>query len=75
MELMEAPAVIGQLPSKRRSAALAGVKLKTPNSESMSTDILGEITTEATYFLSCHMTVAQKKKYQSQKVMFEDLLK
>jgi len=51
-----------------------GVKLKTSNSENMSTEKLGEIITEATYFLSCHMTWANIKKYQSQKVMFENLL-
>ena len=50
------------------------IKLENPNSENISLDKLGEIVTNATYYLSCHMTVARIKKYQSQKVMFENIL-
>ena len=48
------------------------VKLKTPNSESISTDKLGEIVNEATYFLSCYMTWAKIKQHETQKVIFKN---
>lgn len=48
------------------------VKLKASNSENISTDKLGEIITGATYYLSCHMTWARIKQYETQKVMFKE---
>ena len=48
------------------------IKLKIPNSENISTDKLGEIITGATYYISCHMTWAKIKQFETQKVMFKE---
>ena len=54
------------------------IKLKTPNTQDLPTKILGENVSEATYFLSCWMTVAQIKEIlkdeKTQKVMFENII-
>ena len=47
------------------------VELKSPNTIELPKSQLSKITTKGTLHLSCWMTVAQIKKMQSQKAMFE----
>ena len=47
------------------------VELKSPNTLELPKNQLSKITTKGTLHLSCWMTVAQIKKMQSQKAMFE----
>ena len=55
--LLAANDILGNLPSKK----------------TMSKAQLGEKISDATYHLSCWMTMAQVKKMRTQKVVFEDL--
>ena len=55
------------------------IKLKTPNTKDVERRILGKTAEEATYFLSCWMTVAQikeeiQKDKKIQKVMFKNII-
>jgi hypothetical protein len=49
------------------------VRLKQPNAESMSTDRLGEMISNSTFYLSCWMTLAQIEELRSKKVLFDNL--
>ena len=44
-----------------------------PNTKAVSKSKLGKAVSNATYYLSCWMTMAQIEKMQSQKVIFSDL--
>ena len=44
-----------------------------PNTKTVSKSKLGKTVSNATYYLSCWMTMAQIQKMQSQKVIFSDL--
>ena len=44
-----------------------------PNTKTVSKSQLGKSVSNATYYLSCWMTMAQIQKMQSQKVIFSDL--
>tara|TARA_Y100000590_G_scaffold462643_1_gene627308 strand:- start:132 stop:1448 length:1317 start_codon:yes stop_codon:yes gene_type:complete len=54
------------------------IKLKNPNSKIMSTKMLDKTLSEATYYLSCYMTVAQIKEEirneEYQKAMFKNIV-
>ena len=44
-----------------------------PNTKAVSKSKLGKTVSNATYYLSCWMTMAQIQKMQAQKVIFSDL--
>jgi len=46
------------------------VKLRTPSTKTVSTTTLGKTMSDATYYLSCWMTMAQIEKLRTEKVMF-----
>ena len=46
------------------------VKLRAPNTETVSKTTLGKTMSDATYYLSCWMTMAQIEKLRTEKVMF-----
>jgi len=46
------------------------VKLRAPNTETVSKTTLGKTMSDATYYLSCWMTIAQIEKLRAEKVMF-----
>jgi hypothetical protein len=48
--------------------------LQAPNTSRVSMTELGRTVTDATYFLSCLMTMAQIRKMQSRKVMYSDFV-
>ena len=50
-----------------------GVEPVESNTTPMSTSELGQLATDATYYLSCWMTTAQIQQMSSTKVMFQDL--
>jgi hypothetical protein len=50
-----------------------GVEPVDSNTSTMSTSELGQLATDATYYLSCWMTTAQIQQRSSSKVMFQDL--
>lgn len=50
-----------------------GVEPIESNASSMTTSELGQLATDATYYLSCWMTTAQIQQMSSTKVMFQDL--
>ena len=49
------------------------VRLKQPNTESIPTDLLGEMVSNSTFYLSCWMTLAQIEELRSNKVLFDNL--
>ena len=49
------------------------IEVEAPTKNSISNIELGEIASDATYYLSCWMTRAQIKNLQSRKVIFDDL--
>ena len=51
----------------------SNVSLRRPNQKSISKSKLGKIITDATYYLSCWMTIAQIEKMRSKKVIFKTL--
>ena len=51
----------------------SNVSLPSPNRKSISKSKLGKIITDATYYLSCWMTMAQIEKMRSKKVIFKTL--
>jgi serine protease Do len=46
------------------------VKLRAPNTKTVSKTTLGKSMSDATYYLSCWMTMAQIEKLRTEKVMF-----
>ena len=46
------------------------VKLRAPSTKTVSTTTLGKTMSDATYYLSCWMTMAQIEKLRTEKVMF-----
>ena len=52
--------------------AANNIATKKPNATAISKDELVKTVSDATYYLSCWMTVAQIKKMQSHKVLFEN---
>ena len=46
------------------------VKLRAPNTKTVSKTALGKSMSDATYYLSCWMTMAQIDKLRTEKVMF-----
>ena len=46
------------------------IKLRAPNTKSVSKTTLGKTMSDATYYLSCWMTMAQIEKLRTEKVMF-----
>ena len=49
------------------------IKLRAPNTKSVSKTILGKTMSDATYYLSCWMTMAQIENMRSEKVIFQSL--
>ena len=49
------------------------IRLKQPNAELMSTDRLGEMISNSTFYLSCWMTLAQIEELESKRVLFDNL--
>jgi len=50
-----------------------GIETVDSNTTPMTTSELGQLATDATYYLSCWMTTAQIQQMSSTKVMFQDL--
>jgi hypothetical protein len=51
----------------------SNVSLPSPNRKSISKTKLGKMISDATYYLSCWMTMAQIEKMRSKKVIFQNL--
>ena len=51
----------------------SNVSLPSPNRRSISKSKLGKMISDATYYLSCWMTMAQIEKMRSKKVIFKTL--
>ena len=51
----------------------SNVSLRSPNRSKISKSKLGKMISDATYYLSCWMTMAQIKKMRSKKVIFQNL--
>jgi len=49
------------------------IKLRAPNTKSVSKTTLGKNMTNATYYLSCWMTMTQIERMKTEKVMFHSL--
>ena len=50
-----------------------GISSKKPGKENLKTNKLGKIVTDGTYYLSCQMTMAKIKEFETQKVFFKDI--
>ena len=50
-----------------------GIKLSSPNTRTVSTEKLGQMITDGTYYLSCLMTQSQIEKMRTKKVLFNNL--
>ena len=51
----------------------SNVSLRSPNRSKISKSKLGKMISDATYYLSCWMTMAQIEKMRSKKVIFQNL--
>ena len=49
-----------------------GIEIQLPNTEELSTKVLGKQISSATLYLSCGMTVAQIEKLRTKKVLFKE---
>lgn len=50
-----------------------GIKLSSPNTRTVSTEKLGQMITDGTYYLSCLMTQSQIEKMRTKKALFSNL--
>lgn len=50
-----------------------GINIREANKTTLSNTELGKLMSEATYYLSCWMTMAQAREMATSKVMFRDL--
>ena len=50
-----------------------GIKLSSPNTRTVSTEKLGQMITDGTYYLSCLMIQSQIEKMRTKKALFSNL--